>query len=206
MRSGEWGKAIEDYRVALAREPENIFLLANAGDAYAGRGENDQALLLYARYQQLNPEKNDGYIRMGNIYARQKQWAEAVHFYKKAEQKAGLDPDLLYNLGLGYSFLGEHQLAIDYFHHLVRLDRTNVKGLSALGAQYALVGQFTRAKKYLDAALQINPSHEDALQNRVVCALALQEKSEAIRFANKLKEVNAERGASLLEMIGRTPE
>ena len=206
MRSGEWGKAIEDYRVALAREPENVFLLANAGDAYAGRGENEQALLLYARYQQLNPEKNDGYIRMGNIYARQKQWAEAVHFYKKAEQKAGLDPDLLYNLGLGYSFLGEHQLAIDYFHHLVRLDRTNVKGLSALGAQYALVGQFTRAKKYLDAALQINPSHEDALQNSVVCAQALQEKSEAIRFANKLKEVNAERGASLLEMIGRTPE
>jgi tetratricopeptide (TPR) repeat protein len=84
-RRGDWDGAEDSYRRATEEDGELAQAHKGLGDALYRRGAFDEAAHAYARAIQLAPELGDDvYFRLGNIFYKRMDRAEAVRLWRKA--------------------------------------------------------------------------------------------------------------------------
>lgn len=90
----------------------------------------------------------------------------------------------------GFSFLreGHYQKALLFFEVLVILDPESIYDTQTLGALYLQMGQGEKALHILNRALELAPSHEPTLLNKVKALLEIGKKEEAMDLAKKLEK------------------
>jgi len=80
--------AVEAYRQALARDPDNPFLLNEAGYAHAYAGDFSGAVAALERYRRLQPSEPNPADSLGDIYYQFGRFAEAENYYLEAVKKS----------------------------------------------------------------------------------------------------------------------
>ena len=75
------------------------------------------------------------------------------------------DPEILYNLGIAHSELGEYDKAVMRLKQLLETSPTHGNGLVGLGVAYQRLGQSSQAAKYLRQAVDVEPSNSYAHRN-----------------------------------------
>lgn len=73
--------------------------------------------------------------------------------------------DLLYNLGMCYTELGEPKKGIELLHQCIQFDSAHSNAYVALGFAYLKDGDLTKAKEYSLKALSIDPNNSYAFKN-----------------------------------------
>lgn len=88
----------------------------------------------------------------------------------------------------GFSFLkeGKYERALLYFEGLVVLAPDSAYDRQTLGALYLQVNQLDKALAMLNAALQLEPTHEPTLLNKVKAQFLLGQREEAMAVAQTL--------------------
>lgn len=88
----------------------------------------------------------------------------------------------------GFAFLreGHYKRALLFFEALVVLNPNSFYDIQTLGALYLELNETEKALEILERALNLNPSHEPTLLNKVKALLALQKRSEALLLAQSL--------------------
>lgn len=90
---------------------------------------------------------------------------KAVPILESLARERPRDRDVLYNLGIAHSELGEFDQAIMRLKQLVKIDPTHANGLVGIGVAYQRLGNTALAEQFLTRAVDVEPSNPHAQRN-----------------------------------------
>lgn len=114
LRVGDVAAAHRLYRAVLKRDPENP--TANAAMFSLEGGQGGQ--VTESRLKMLLDEGVDVeyvYFSLGNLYARNRRWADAQQAYFEALHNSPTNPDYNYNLAVSLDRIGQRAAAVKYY-------------------------------------------------------------------------------------------
>lgn len=110
-REGNLQRARRDYETALRVQPRNAAALSNASKLYERMGEVRLAAQLAKRLQQIQQDDPFAQFRLGNQAEQRQDYAQAVHYYKKAVRLYGTAHQFHFGLARAYFLAGDNRRA-----------------------------------------------------------------------------------------------
>ncbi len=90
--SGQWDKAIAQYKIALAINPDHLGAMHNLGLAYQSKKDFARAIKIFRKMKEDDRFYVPAYISLGLVYTQQGRYKDAEREYRKA---AALEPNNL---------------------------------------------------------------------------------------------------------------
>jgi hypothetical protein len=118
-------KAIPYYQKAIEILPDNTEALYNAGVAYYGIGDKENALKVYEQALKSTPEYTNAANNAGVIYFERKDYENAKKYFLQAIKYAPDNSDALGNLGAIAHNTGNLKEAIEYYKHALQINPAN---------------------------------------------------------------------------------
>ena len=145
-KTGEFEKAIDQYKAALAIDSKNPYALTGLGHLYF-ENRNYRKSLSY--WHQLIESQNDNIFAlnsMGNCYRKLKNYNEALKFFFLVLDKEKDDFYALYGIADSYRGLKEYDRAAEYWQKIQKQDPNNKDILTRLGDSYRNLGDIEKAE------------------------------------------------------------
>ncbi|MBN1559905.1 tetratricopeptide repeat protein, partial [candidate division KSB1 bacterium] len=125
------------------------------------------------------------YNKKGLLAAREKNFADAIEFWRKAYYINNMDPDTLYNLALAYFELANHTKALDKCLEVVENCPVYFRAYFLLGSIYSKMRKFDLAAASLNKGLIFQPDNVTALVNLGAISSILRDHQGAIQAFEK---------------------
>jgi tetratricopeptide (TPR) repeat protein len=129
-------------------------------------------------------------VRLGNVYARQQEYALARHVLGQALRLDPDDPKAYFNLGLAQEGLGEDEAALAAFRKATELNPVYGGAYYNLGTLLIKRKEYRAALEPLSEAVRLSPERSDPRYNLAVALAHLGETRQALdslREALKLR-------------------
>jgi len=153
-RLGEYDKAIEDYRMAIALRPEYADTYSNLGIALLKKGFSEEAIRNYRIAITLNPGLVNAHRNLAVALFTSGRFSEALEHYLIV---AGLRPEdagAQNDLGSVYGAMGAYEKAIEHFQTALRLRPDLADAHYNLAMAFRAIGRMQEAQEHFDAALR----------------------------------------------------
>ncbi len=198
------GKEIlEDVKKHIKREPENLDLLLILGLIYEQDKQYKKAEKIYKKIIKIDTGFKDAYDRLIQIYYEQGDFEKAEKVIK----------DLLNNYfffsriekSKYYIYLsdilrkeGKIKEGLEYLKKALSIDPDNPEINFYIAVYYDDIGDWEKAKEYLERAIKLNPNFTDAL-NYLGYTLLLRNEDidKALKLIRKAVYLDSENGAYL---------
>ncbi len=133
-KAGKHEEAIEEFKKALEKDPEQANIMGNMAESYAKLDKNDDALALYKKAIEVMPNEAALYTNMGVLLSRMGKNAESQEAFKKA---AELNPSgsaqNFYNIGATMVNSGQTDAAVEAFQKAIAVDPNFAEAYYQLG-------------------------------------------------------------------------
>ena len=163
--NGEDQKALEFFKEAIARDPENTMAWNGLGSCHVGLNNPAAAINAYRQAIETNPTDETLYFILGDYYVKLEQHQEAIDAYREVIR---LKPDFEeahFKLGVVYSRLGRLDEGKDAFETVIRLNPDAVPAHFNVGIAYAQLGRYQDALRANQEALRVDPEFAPAHNN-----------------------------------------
>lgn len=120
-------------------------------------GGFQSAQILLERALTLDPKYADAYNNLGQLFARQGDWANAERRYQQAIVLQPANAVFHYNLGLAHEHQGDYPAALLAYQQAIDLDPLYVQALNNMGFTYLLQKNLTEALAILRRGLELAP-------------------------------------------------
>jgi tetratricopeptide (TPR) repeat protein len=131
---GKYPDAIEQFKKALEKAPDEPTVLANLADAYFKNNQNDEAVATYQKAIALQPTNAALLTNLGVVLGKMGKTDESKDAFQKA---ANLDPanaaQNFYNLGATLVNSGQGKDAAEAFRQAIKADPTYAEAYYQLG-------------------------------------------------------------------------
>jgi len=138
----------------------------NLALVYEKMGKTALALQNYKEAYSINPDDFLSCINLGNLAAKEKQWTEALEWYKKAEAIESHAEGVHANIGGAYVALGDYDEAEKAFDRALEINPDNVEALHNKAILLALKKKFQEAFEINKIVLQLAPDWPPAVRFR----------------------------------------
>jgi tetratricopeptide (TPR) repeat protein len=168
-RTGRFAKAV----ALLKREkildevssitPGRYALLRYLGEAYMGKGNNKEAVMVLQRAIRYNPHDAYALSMLGELYALENQGDDIA--LSLCQQAVNIDDrqwQHWYRLALVRYRMGSYELSLDALKESMRLERKNQESLYLAGQVYDKLGAQSKAAAMYKSVLKIAPDHKAA--------------------------------------------
>jgi tetratricopeptide (TPR) repeat protein len=161
---GNYKKAVKEFQRSVGLAPYGQYsgdatnYMANA---YLKLNRTEKAIKTYQKSIDLNPNREDTYIALGNLYFSLGRPKEAEGLYKKLVRINPSDNNH-YALGQAYLELEQFSDAEKQFNIVKRLSPTKPNGDFGLGLVASKRGNYEKALRFFDAALDRDKAFYDA--------------------------------------------
>lgn len=205
-------QAVDNYRRAVALQPDLAEAHNNLGDTLIALGQHGDALATLNEALALAPDHPLVHFNIGHALGHLRRHAQAVDSYREAIR---LRPELAEahnGLGVSLAALGHAGEAIASFEAAVELRPDYAEAHNNLALAERAAGRTQEALDHCLAAIRANPAYAEAHNNLALCLDALGRPEEAItnlRRAIGLKPDYAQAHSNLCELLdrlGRTDE
>ena len=165
----EYETAITHYTNAIELKPDFVNVYNNRGNAYADKGELDNAIKDYNKAIQLIQRPSDlasAHNNRGSAYVDKGELDNAIKDYNKAVQ---LNPDYAeayYNRGIAYADKGELDNAIGDYTQAIKLKPDFSHAYNNRGNAYNKKGDFENAINDHTTTIKLQPDDAEAYNNR----------------------------------------
>ena len=157
-----YGDAAEEYRQALAVQPNDASVHNQLGICYQQLQSDAMARREYDRALEINPAYAEVWNNVGTLEQSRKRFKQAVRAYKKAIELKPSLPTPWKNLGNAYLALGQVTEAFETWQEAFRLDPTIVESQGPgipnagvdLGTQSFYLAKLLAANGQKDRALE----------------------------------------------------
>ena len=156
-RNFVWKDEISLWNDVIKKSPESAGAYSSRGNAYAAKGDIDQAIADYDRAIMLDPEFVDVYNNRANAYKKKGDMPKAIADYVKVLQFNPFHVPGLYNLGVTFMEEKDYDKAIDLFTKAIQLDPRMAESYNGRGNCYIQKGDIDRAIPDFENAVQYNP-------------------------------------------------
>jgi superkiller protein 3 len=134
MEAQKYEEAIEEFKKALEKDPEQTNVLANMADCYSRMDKNEEALDLYKKAIAISPNEAALHTNLGVVLSRMGKTAESQEAFKKA---AALNPGASaqnhYNIGATLVNSGKTEEAVEAFRQAIAADPNFAEAYYQLG-------------------------------------------------------------------------
>ncbi len=187
-QQGKYAEAIEEYKKALEKDPEQPYIQANMADALAKLNKNDEALAAYQKAISLKPDDAAMYTNMGVLLGKMGKTAESQEAFKKA---ASVNPAAagqnFYNLGATLVNSGRSAEAADAFRQAIAADPNFAEayyqlGICLSGNQTTIPDAIKALQKYVDIGQKAD---EVEVAKQLISALSAQASPSSAPSAKK---------------------
>jgi len=178
-KAGQHEQAIEAFKKAGEKDPDQPAVWANMGSSYAKLKQYDPAIESYNKAITLKPDDSALYQNLGSVYSESGNLEKSKEMYEKAASlSATLDPKTA---------------ATQYYN---------------IGVTYINSGKNAEAETALLKAVEIDPSHAEAHYQLGLTEIGLDKMSDAVTHLKKYVELaptgeNAEVAKQLIDQLGK---
>jgi len=134
VQQQKYAEAIEEFKKALEKDPEQPNVIANMADCYSKLDKNEEAVELYKKAISISPNEAALYTNMGVVLSKMGKMAESQEAFKKA---ASLNPGAAaqnyYNIGATLVNSGKTEEAIEAFRQAIAADANFAEAYYQLG-------------------------------------------------------------------------
>jgi TolB-like protein/Flp pilus assembly protein TadD/predicted Ser/Thr protein kinase len=176
-----------------------------------GKQDNENAIELFKKALELDPNYALAYAGLGDAYAQRasrfgfpRAWGDsAIAVSSKAVSK---DPDLAEGykaLGLAYSTKGWNRRCLEAYQKAVEINPNYWPAVANMGVQYGDLGEFDEGLRLLKRSLSMNPMNSVTYHHIGVIYQSLGDDARAVEWFNKalaLKPDLAQTQVSLADM------
>ena len=185
-QQGEWRKAIEFYKRALAGGVDNPLIQLNLGEAYSRVGNYRQAELNILAYLKEKPKDIDARLRLATVYQKREKDQEAIKTLKEVikDNPKSLKAHLaLIDI---YEKLKMDKEAADTYEAIARLAPDNKVVHYNQGVLYYEMKQYDRAAKAFTQVLKLDDKDIDAREYLVEVYRQEKKPRQALSVLEKL--------------------
>ena len=154
-------KEAEIFAFLIRQNPNDFLSLYYEGDALQRLNLADSGMRCIERSYALNPRFFPSVIALAHYTNKNKEYARALEFYRKAEVLRPRDKDLLFQLGECLRKVGMLTDAVTYFKKASAMDSTNALIHAQLGFAYFTLGRFDSSITEYETAIVFD---EDNIQ------------------------------------------
>ena len=159
--SGEpLARRVAMLRQAVAADPVNPSLYSNLGDILAGAGRQAEAMQLYQDGIAKGIRAAWLYSRLGSLYLRQGNKADAIVYFERAAQLNPSDYDSLQNLAVAYRETGKLAEAEQVCQWVLKSGEEYAPAYNELGMISFQKGDAAKAREYFEKAAQLDPTYQ----------------------------------------------
>jgi tetratricopeptide (TPR) repeat protein len=168
-RTGRYAKAVTLLKrekildEASSITPGRYALLRYLGEAYMGKGNNKDAIMVLQRAIRYNPHDAYALSMLGELYALENQGDDIA--LSLCEQAVNIDDrqwQHWYRLALVRYKMGSYELALDDLKESMRQERKKKESLYLAGQVYEKLGAQSKAEEMFKSVLKIAPDHKAA--------------------------------------------
>ena len=163
--NGDYTKALECYKKAVAADAQYKRGYYNMGFVYAATGETEKAIESYKIVLEIDPDFVDAYNNLGNLYKKTGRREEALTCYQRAIERSPGDADLYHNLGNFYFENNEFQKALAAYLKAAQINPSHIGAYNNLGMAYQKMGRQDEALSAYEKVLAIDPKNFGACVN-----------------------------------------
>ena len=152
-----------------------------------------KAQMLAEQLIQLQPNLPFGYVQLGVLALRQKDYSNAIVHFQKAIELAPDDPysaKAYLKRGLAYESTGELDWAIDDYSQAIKLNPRLVGPYNNRGIAYKRKGELDKAIGDYSQAIKLNPALAETYNNRSLAYKVKGELDRAIRDLDSVIKIN----------------
>lgn len=170
-RKEQYPEAIEQFKKALEKDPNQAFVWANLGDTYAKNKQLNEAIDAFRKAIELKPDEAAFHQNLGLLYARAQKPKEAEEEFKKAE---AINPTTAaqnyFNLGAVLANSGKTEEAVKAFENAVRVDPNYAEAYFQLGTAQLGANKIDDAIKNMKKYLEIGKNPQNLQTAKEVLA------------------------------------
>lgn len=192
-RNGNLEAAGEEYRGALARDPQAIEALLGIADVQSASGDPQGAIAGYRKTAKTHPDDVRPFMRLAMEYSLLEDWQAASDAYQRV---VDINPNstLAYNnlAWIAAEHLDDTDKALEWATKATTLEPNTAAFRDTLGTVYRYRGEFDKAEQALLKALELDETYQSAHLQLGLVLIEQDRKSEAADSLNKVIELNAQ--------------
>lgn len=130
----KYAEAIEEFKKALEKDPEQPNIIGNMADCYSKMDKNEEALALYQKAIAISPNEAALHTNMGVVLSKMGKSAESQEAFKKAASlNPGASAQNFYNIGATLVNAGKTAEAAESFKQAIAADPNFAEAYYQLG-------------------------------------------------------------------------
>lgn len=162
-QTGDTAAAINEYKAALALDPQNYDVMLELGSMYRRAKLFKEARELYERIIAGNPKYAEAYGNLGNVYVDQGDIESAVVNYEKfafLSANKDLAAQNFLNAGFEYAARGEYEKALPLYLRALELTPANPLAYADIGWSKLKLGKTQESIDAFEKALKLKPTKQ----------------------------------------------
>lgn len=160
--AGDYASALEHYKKAVGRNPNDGDALNNLGQLLARNGDPAAAIPHFQKAVQLYPSVWAYRFNLAHARGRLGEWSEAVDDYRQARNLFPDDYVTHFNLGTALHKMGDQEAAINEFKKGAELAPSEPSFHLSLGAIYEQLNRPADALRAYEQYLALSPPGAEA--------------------------------------------
>lgn len=197
----QYDKAIEMFDYVLQSFPDDPRALNNKGVSLRLASQREEALELFGRAHELEPNYTDPIVNMSGILCEIGRAKEALPMLEEILKKES-EPDfiLLLNLGLAHSKMGNFEDAHKYYEDTEKINPSDPQILLNIAILYHMEGKYDKTTEYAEKILQKNPDHVGAIITKGGALLETNQLQLAAYYFEKAVKSNSREVTALVNL------
>jgi Tfp pilus assembly protein PilF len=192
--------AAQEFEKSINLSPTSVYTVDATkylSQTYLNLEKPDKAIDAYKRGIELNRERDDLRLDLGNLFYAEERYEEALVQYQEAVRINPAASTNHYSLGQGYLKLEKFSQAEVEFLTVLRMEPDSAYGNYGLGLTYSKYGKFEKAIENFEAAIKKDGKFYDAYAEIGYAYADLGEMKEAQEMFDFLEDKDADLAETL---------
>jgi len=192
MNQGNYALAVLEFQDAIELDPNAPTIHVSISDAYMRLGKIKRAEDHLEIAIELDPNENEAFEMLGQLFVSQKRFFDAEKVFKKLSLSSPDNIDYIFALADLAQIQNEWDLAIDYYIKGYELNNLAINGLEQ-ALQIALTtNKLKRAENICELLLREDPKNIVLLQTMKDLTLFNKNYNYALEILNKIETISGD--------------
>lgn len=128
MREQKYELAIENFRMALKKDPKFVLALDDIAMSYRQLKDYDNAVKYYKKSLEIYPEGDFALVNIGVVYSLKTDYKTAINYYEKLIKYDPNNAEGFFGAGKNYLALNDSEKALDNIfkaHRIYTIDKSD---------------------------------------------------------------------------------